>query len=39
MQLQPEPLDRGLLVGYGNLKDTAIEGAVAAPADVIRASG
>jgi GntR family transcriptional regulator / MocR family aminotransferase len=39
MQLQPEPLDPGLLVGYGNIKDTAIEGAVAALAEVIRASG
>jgi GntR family transcriptional regulator/MocR family aminotransferase len=39
MQLQPEPLDPGLLVGYGNIKDTAIEGAVAALADVIHAHG
>jgi len=39
MQLQPEPLDPGLLVGYGNIKDTAIEGAVAALADVIRTHG
>jgi GntR family transcriptional regulator/MocR family aminotransferase len=39
MQLQPEPLDPGLLVGYGNIKDTAIDGAVAALAEVIRAFG
>jgi GntR family transcriptional regulator / MocR family aminotransferase len=39
MQLQPEPSDPGLLVGYGNIKDTAIDGAVAALADVIRGSG
>jgi GntR family transcriptional regulator/MocR family aminotransferase len=39
MQLQPEPLDLGLLIGYGNIKDTAIDGAVAALAEVIRACG
>jgi GntR family transcriptional regulator / MocR family aminotransferase len=39
MQLQPEPLDPGLLVGYGNIKDTVIDGAVAALAEVIRAYG
>ena len=39
MQLQPEPVEPGLLVGYGNIKDTAIDGAVAALAEVIRASG
>jgi hypothetical protein len=39
MQLQPEPLDPGLLVGYGNIKDTVIDGAVAALAEVIRAFG
>jgi len=39
MQLQPEPLDPGLLVGYGNIKDAAIDGAVAALAEVIRAFG
>jgi len=39
MQLQPGPLDPGLLVGYGNIKDTAIDGAVAALAEVIHASG
>lgn len=38
-QLQPEPLDLGLLIGYGNIKDTAIDGAIAALADVIRAYG
>src|SRR5580658_9893698 len=37
MQLQPDPLDPGLLVGYGNIKDTVIDGAVAALAEVIRA--
>jgi hypothetical protein len=37
MQLQPEPLDPGLLVGYGNIKDTAIDGAIAALAEVVRA--
>ena len=39
MQLQPESSDRGLLVGYGNIKDTAIDGAVAALAEVISAFG
>ena len=39
MQLQPEPVDPGLLVGYGNIKDTAIDRAIAALAEVIRASG
>jgi GntR family transcriptional regulator/MocR family aminotransferase len=39
MQLQPEPSSPGLLVGYGNIKDTAIAGAVAALAEVIRACG
>ena len=38
-RLQPEPLDLGLLIGYGNIKDTSIDGAVAALAEVIRASG
>jgi GntR family transcriptional regulator / MocR family aminotransferase len=37
MQLQPEPSDPGLLLGYGNIKDTAIDAAVAALAEVIRA--
>jgi hypothetical protein len=36
MWLQPEPLDPGLLIGYGNIKDTAIDAAVAALAGVIR---
>jgi hypothetical protein len=36
MQLQPESSDPGLLVGYGNIKDTAIDGAVAALAEIIR---
>ena len=35
-RLQADPLNLGLLIGYGNIKDTAIEGAVAALADVIR---
>jgi hypothetical protein len=39
MQLQPEPADPGLLIGYGNIRDAAIDGAVAALADVIRAHG
>jgi GntR family transcriptional regulator/MocR family aminotransferase len=38
-QLQPEPLDLGLLIGYGSIKDTAIDAAIAALAEVIRASG
>ena len=36
MQLQPLPSDPGLLLGYGNIKDTAIDGAVAALAEIIR---
>jgi hypothetical protein len=32
-------LDPGLLIGYGNIKDTAIDAAVAALAEVIRAFG
>ena len=36
MQLQPESSDAGLLVGYGSIKDTAIDAAVAALAEVIR---
>ena len=39
MQLEPEPRDPGLLVGYGNIKDTSIDGAVAALAEVINTSG
>jgi GntR family transcriptional regulator / MocR family aminotransferase len=39
MQLQPEPVDPGLLVGYGNIKDMAIDAAVAALAEVIRTHG
>jgi GntR family transcriptional regulator / MocR family aminotransferase len=38
-RLLPEPLDLGLLVGYGNIRETAIDGAIAALAEVIRASG
>lgn len=37
MQLQPEPVDPGLLVGYGSIKDTAIDGAVIALAEIIHA--
>ena len=39
MQLQPEPVDPALLVGYGNIKDSAIDAAVAALAEVIRDAG
>jgi GntR family transcriptional regulator/MocR family aminotransferase len=39
MQLEPQPRDPGLMVGYGNIKDTAIDGAVAALAEVIRQAG
>ena len=39
MQLPPEPVDPGLLVGYGNIKDTAIDAAVAALAEIIREAG
>jgi GntR family transcriptional regulator/MocR family aminotransferase len=37
LQLQPEPSNPGLLVGYGNVRDTAIDEAIAALAEVIRA--
>jgi GntR family transcriptional regulator/MocR family aminotransferase len=39
LQLQPEPMDPGLLVGYGNVKDAMIDEAIAALAQVIRAAG
>ena len=39
MQLGPESPDAGLLIGYGNLKDTAIDGAVATLAEIIRGCG
>jgi GntR family transcriptional regulator / MocR family aminotransferase len=39
LQLQPEPMDPGLLVGYGNLRDATIDEAIAALAQVIRAAG
>jgi GntR family transcriptional regulator / MocR family aminotransferase len=39
MRLRPEPSDPGLLVGYGAIKDTAIDGAIATLAQVIRAAG
>jgi GntR family transcriptional regulator/MocR family aminotransferase len=38
-QLEPGLLDLGLLIGYGSIKDTAINAAIAALAEVIRASG
>jgi hypothetical protein len=37
--LPARPSDPGLMVGYGNIETTAIDAAVAALADVIRASG
>ena len=39
MQLQPEPAEPALLVGYGSIKDTSIDAAVAALAEVIREAG
>ena len=39
MRLQPEPSAPGLLVGYGSIKDAAIDPAVAALAEVIRETG
>ena len=39
MQLQPEPVDPALLIGYGNINDTAIDGAIGALAEIIRAWG
>jgi len=39
MRLKPEPSDPALLIGYGNIKDTAIDGAIAALAEVIRTCG
>jgi GntR family transcriptional regulator / MocR family aminotransferase len=39
MRLQPEPADPGLLIGYGSIKDTVIDAAVAALAEVIREAG
>ena len=38
-QLWPESPDAGLLIGYGNLKDTAIDRAVAALAEIVRSCG
>jgi len=38
-EVQPQPRDPGLLVGYGSIKDTAIDAAVAALAEVIREAG
>jgi GntR family transcriptional regulator / MocR family aminotransferase len=38
LQLQPEPMDPGLLIGYGNLRDAAIDEAIAALAEVIHAA-
>ena len=39
VQLPPRPRDPGLLVGYGNIKDSVIDAAVAALAEVIRDAG
>jgi GntR family transcriptional regulator / MocR family aminotransferase len=39
MRLQPEPSDPGLLIGYGNIKDTLIDAAVEALAEVVREAG
>jgi GntR family transcriptional regulator/MocR family aminotransferase len=39
VQLPPRPRDPGLLIGYGNIKDSAIDAAVAALAKVIRDAG
>jgi GntR family transcriptional regulator / MocR family aminotransferase len=39
MQLQPEPMDPGLLIGYGNLRDATIDDAIAALAEAIHAAG
>ena len=39
MQPRPRPRDPALLVGYGSIKDTAIDAAVAALAEVIREAG
>jgi GntR family transcriptional regulator/MocR family aminotransferase len=39
VQLPRRPRDPGLLVGYGNIKDNAIDAAVAALAEVIRDAG
>jgi GntR family transcriptional regulator/MocR family aminotransferase len=39
MRLQLEPSDPGLLIGYGNIKDTLIDAAVEALAEVIREAG
>jgi GntR family transcriptional regulator/MocR family aminotransferase len=39
MRLQLEPSDPGLLIGYGNIKDTLIDAAVEALAKVIREAG
>jgi GntR family transcriptional regulator / MocR family aminotransferase len=39
MHLQPEPPDPGLLIGFGNIKDTSIDAALAALAEIIRDVG
>ena len=39
VQLPPRPRDPALLVGYGNIKDSVIDAAVAALAEVIRDAG
>ncbi len=38
MRLSPDPARPGLLLGYGNLPDTAVDDAVAALAEVLRAA-
>jgi GntR family transcriptional regulator/MocR family aminotransferase len=38
VQPQPRPRDPGLLVGYGNIKDTAIDAAIAALAEIVLAA-
>jgi GntR family transcriptional regulator / MocR family aminotransferase len=37
IQLQPEPLNPALLIGFGSIKDTAIDQAITALAEIIRA--
>jgi GntR family transcriptional regulator/MocR family aminotransferase len=39
VQLPPRPRDPALLIGYGNIKDSVIDAAVAALAEVIREAG
>jgi GntR family transcriptional regulator / MocR family aminotransferase len=39
LQLQPEPSNPGLLIGFGNVRDAAIDQAITALAEVIRTAG